>query len=503
MVVTRLREITAKGQEWVAASSASPTTSNQQPNVSTSSSSSSSATAVAAADTQLPSTSYWEYATHSLHGAAASAIGGMVSSFYGSNTTTTANYGSHQHQGGGESSHSFFNRPFFFSGAVAAPIVTKSRRLGAIDEYDDDDDDDGDDDGNDNEQQQRRKSALPLLTTTPSRIRRSATSHQTAHSDLVWMFRHDKNPYNAVRGRDDAHMQSLTAVRSLVALMVNVPTASTTREEEEEQEDDSSSAHRRPSWQRTTHAGVKGDDVTEVGNTNASSSSWSRSQSKTSNNSDEMPPPPPPPPYNMSREHSLIEKSKRSNNTMQSSVSSPSETASQLAEGTIRALRDLALDEAVELQAALRYWNNRWERPLLSWLEAGPLGMYASCLESSPLSVCSVLFDPPPPRCKRESSTATTIAYHSPRRCRSTLCFSLTFLFYFGSFCLSTCAVWTSEHGYNHQEIGRKVSQIQAVLARRCAAVGELQQHLLRAGWHRGVAQWGGTSTRDFSIYDK
>jgi hypothetical protein len=51
------------------------------------------------------------------------------------------------------------------------------------------------------------------------------------------------------------------------------------------------------------------------------------------------------------------------------------ETASQLAEGTIRALRDLALDEAVELQEALRYWNSRWERPFLSWLEAGPVGM--------------------------------------------------------------------------------------------------------------------------------
>lgn len=56
--------------------------------------------------------------------------------------------------------------------------------------------------------------------------------------------------------------------------------------------------------------------------------------------------------------------------------------------------------------------------------------------------------------------------------------------------------VWTSEQGYNHQEIGRKVSHIQAVLARRCAAIGELQQHLLRAGWHRGVAQWGGEETR-------
>ena len=39
--------------------------------------------------------------------------------------------------------------------------------------------------------------------------------------------------------------------------------------------------------------------------------------------------------------------------------------------------------------------------------------------------------------------------------------------------------------------MGRKVSQIQAVLARRCSSIGELQQHLLRAGWQRGVAQWG------------
>ena len=33
--------------------------------------------------------------------------------------------------------------------------------------------------------------------------------------------------------------------------------------------------------------------------------------------------------------------------------------------------------------------------------------------------------------------------------------------------------------------------QIQAVLARRCSAIGELQQHLWRAGWQTGVAQWG------------
>lgn len=55
---------------------------------------------------------------------------------------------------------------------------------------------------------------------------------------------------------------------------------------------------------------------------------------------------------------------------------SSSETASQLAEGTIRALRDIALSQAVELHSALRFWSSRWERPLLSWLEAGPVGTF-------------------------------------------------------------------------------------------------------------------------------
>jgi hypothetical protein len=51
--------------------------------------------------------------------------------------------------------------------------------------------------------------------------------------------------------------------------------------------------------------------------------------------------------------------------------------------------------------------------------------------------------------------------------------------------------VWMSRTGYKHQLVGRKVSRLQSVLARRCATIGELQQHLLRAGWQRGVAQWG------------
>ena len=35
------------------------------------------------------------------------------------------------------------------------------------------------------------------------------------------------------------------------------------------------------------------------------------------------------------------------------------------------------------------------------------------------------------------------------------------------------------------------MSQIQAVLARRCAVIGEIQQQLLRANWQKGVAEWG------------
>ena len=52
-------------------------------------------------------------------------------------------------------------------------------------------------------------------------------------------------------------------------------------------------------------------------------------------------------------------------------------------------------------------------------------------------------------------------------------------------------SVWLSDEGYNPYYAGKKVSQIQAVLARRCAVVGEIQQHLWRANWRKGVANWG------------
>ena len=40
-------------------------------------------------------------------------------------------------------------------------------------------------------------------------------------------------------------------------------------------------------------------------------------------------------------------------------------------------------------------------------------------------------------------------------------------------------------------EAAKKMSQIQAVLARRCASIGEIQEHLMRATWTKGVANWG------------
>jgi hypothetical protein len=102
---------------------------------------------------------------------------------------------------------------------------------------------------------------------------------------------------------------------------------------------------------------------------------------------------------------------------------SKAETASRLSEGTVRAMRDMALNEALELHHALRFWTARLERPVLFYMEVGPR--------------------------------------------------------------------WWSKDGHHHADVGQKVSQIQAVLARRCSSIGQLQQHLWRAGWSSGVEQWG------------
>jgi len=110
------------------------------------------------------------------------------------------------------------------------------------------------------------------------------------------------------------------------------------------------------------------------------------------------------------------------NNHLKKKISNE-EKASRLGEGTIRALRDIALDEALELHYCLRFWTERLERPLLFYLEFAPK------------------------------------------------------------------LLATKDEG--HAIAGEKVSQLQAILARRCSNIGELQQHLWRAGWQSGVAQWG------------
>ena len=123
-----------------------------------------------------------------------------------------------------------------------------------------------------------------------------------------------KNPYSIVRGRHD-QPQSLDAVRSLLTLVPVEPTGF-----------------------------GRSDSLTKQDSVDESIASLDSSPNV-------LPLP----------HHTIVSKS---------------ETASQLAEGTLRALRDITLDEAVELHDALRYWTIRWERPLLSWLEAGPWGTY-------------------------------------------------------------------------------------------------------------------------------
>ena len=141
-----------------------------------------------------------------------------------------------------------------------------------------------------------------------------------------------------------------------------------------------------------------------------------------------------------------------------SSSFSPEETASQLTEGMLRALRDLALDEALDLHASLRYWSDRWERPVYSWfLAGGPWNWVWGFLLSGGW--------------QSRGGHHTGNNGNGGDRVRHD-----------GG---------SASYYYDHAKIGQKVAQIQAVLARRLSSIGELQQHLLRSGWQRGVASWG------------
>jgi hypothetical protein len=172
------------------------------------------------------------------------------------------------------------------------------------------------------------------------RNRRSSAIRRVSAADLAWIF---KNPYNSVRGRHD-HPSSMSAVRSLLPL---VPV--------DEERLDAVPEAGFFSWGETVPA--EHEPLTSPMGEASLDTSWAE--------------------FDRNRK-----------NPVKKAVSSQ-ETASQLAEGTIRALRDMALDEAVELHEALRFWSVRWERPVLSWLEAGPKGTYALKVLVGWICVCA------------------------------------------------------------------------------------------------------------------
>lgn len=286
----------------------------------------------------------------------------------------------------------------------------------------------------DNHPQQQQQSGESLAVGGPggdvdhsndSWLQSLSSNHESSHLAFgsPWKLH---NPYNRVRGRyaQQSHNSSLSAVRSLLPLVPMDQHDDGDGDDDGTMNDDERAHLEHEALlllSARTNDNDNGSDL--LGMDSEESGLHLRQQQQTL-----LDCPYTPDPLSLSDRPVRNNQTNIANNNTTTNRPSRShqnsETASQLAEGTVRALRDIALDEAVEFHEALRYWSDRWEHPLLSWLEAGP-------------------------------------------------------------------TVWRSRHGYNHQLIGQKVAKIQAVLARRCVAIGELQQHLLRAGWQRGVAQWG------------
>jgi hypothetical protein len=146
-----------------------------------------------------------------------------------------------------------------------------------------------------------------------------------------------KNPYNVVRGRQEIHhrRQSMSAVRSFLAL---VPLL---EDGDEEENRDHSDGPPKQAYPDVEYDPAEETLLSPIGGGGEASP----------------------------RDRFLSASSLPAN-----TAAGRDETASQVAEGTLRALRDLALEEALELNSALRFWSNRWERPILSWVEAGPVG---------------------------------------------------------------------------------------------------------------------------------
>jgi hypothetical protein len=180
-----------------------------------------------------------------------------------------------------------------------------------------------------------------MLSPRSGTPRRSSTTRRASAIHLSSIL---QNPYNSVRGRHH-HPSSMSAVRSLITL---VPF------DEDDDHDDSDDDEKKDAEFNDDDSRlrmVKEDDVSEQGELPSGlETSWSDGRDRRQRN-----------PSTQQQRRTTV---------------SSAETASQLAEGTLRALRDMALDEAVELHQALHFWSDRWERPILSWLEAGPAGTY-------------------------------------------------------------------------------------------------------------------------------
>lgn len=200
-------------------------------------------------------------------------------------------------------------------------------------------------------------------TRSGSKKSSSFTRHLNSNDLAMVLF---QNPYNSVRGRRHSlhAASSLSAVRSLLTVLPQTQTNQSlpyqprlppidTEGQENNMHPEKQAAS--PPWESPTP--VKLDPYnTNVDDDDAAGGDVTETDD-----------------YERPFNHPYY-RHPYSPNQMHAHNQSSSETASQIAEGTLRALRDLALDEAVELHWALRFWTERWERPLLSWLEAGPPG---------------------------------------------------------------------------------------------------------------------------------
>jgi hypothetical protein len=336
MVATRLWEVTNKGTEWVYGTNTGTTTGTG-------------ATASAAAGTntndaalQRPTTitnttsnsSYMDYANQSFQYATDttySTLASVVSSLYkgGSTSSSTPSSSSQWLPSTSSISQWLPSTNSMFSWAIG-----DAGGADAAAEVSYGEDGDG--------VSPRSASGSGGATQT----RRTSIARRASAIDLSSIL---QNPYNSVRGRHH-HPSSMSAVRSLITL---VPFGGD--EDGDGGNDDGKYDKKDPEFNddiMDSRLGtVKEEDLSEHGELSPElETSWMDSRDRKQRN-----------PASMQQRRTTV---------------SSAETASQLAEGTLRALRDMALDEAVELHQALHFWSDRWERPLLSWLEAGPAGTY-------------------------------------------------------------------------------------------------------------------------------